>query len=355
MCARGAFQSIMDTSPLSKREAQVLQALVKVHIAVGDPVGSQTLCQRENLGVSSATIRNALASLEEKGYVSQPYTSAGRVPSEMGYRFYVKQCMAEGDFGLDVDGTALEQKLRIALQEGDYQEILHQLSATIGDMSNQLGLVLSPRFEEGVFHKLELVRLEANRLLLVVTIDRGLIKSLVFEVDYAVSQRELEALSRLFNERLYGLTLAEIQVVARERLLAMKQGLQPVAQAVVQAVVHEIEFLSTASGADLHVSGTRNLCLKPEFGDPIQVAGLVDLAEKKDILAQLMSERRGVVITIGSEHRPLAMHRCSMVTASYEASGGWGVIGVIGPTRMPYGPLVALVNCAASQAADLAC
>jgi heat-inducible transcriptional repressor len=343
--------STADASALSKREAQVLQALVKVHIALGDPVGSQTLCQRESLGVSSATIRNALANLEEKGYVTQPHTSAGRIPSEKGYRFYVEQSMAEGGFGLDAEGIALRQRLETALTEGDYREILHELARTIGDMSNQLGLVLSPRFKQGVFHKLELLRLEASRLLLVVTVRGGLVKTLVIEVDAPVSSRELEDLAQLFNERLHGLTMAEIQATAQQRLAVLARVSQP----VVEAVVYQIEALSAASAADLHVSGTRNLCLKPEFGDPFQVAGLVDLAEKKDILAQLMSERRGVVITIGSEHRPQAMRQCSMVTASYEVSGAQGVIGVIGPTRMPYGPVVALVNYAASRAAALAC
>ncbi len=339
----------MNPNPLSKREAQILLALVNVHIAIGDPVGSQTLCQSENIGVSSATIRNALASLEEKGYVSQPHTSAGRIPSEKGYRFYVEQAMAKGGFGLDAEGIALRQRLETALQEGDYQEILHQLALTIGDMSNQLGLVLSPRFKEGVFHKLELLRLEANRLLIVVTVNGGLIKSLVAEVDSAVSQRDLENLSRLFNERLHGLTMAEIQATVQERLAVLGQ----VARPVVKVVVQEIKMMLATSGADLHVSGTRNLCLKPEFGDSIQVAGLVDLVEKKDILAQLMSERHGVVITIGSEHRPQAMQQCSMVTASYDVAGAQGVIGVIGPTRMPYGQVVALVNYAASRAAAL--
>ena len=341
----------MNSSPLSKREAQILQALVKVHIAIGDPVGSKTLCQSENIGVSSATIRNALASLEEKGYVSQPHTSAGRIPSEKGYRFYVEQSMAQGGFALDAEGIALRRQLETALQEGDYQEILRQLSRTIGDMSNQLGLVLSPGFKEGVFHKLELLRLEVNRLLLVVTVNGGLIKSLVMEVDSAVSQRELEDLSRLFNERLHGLTIAEIQATAQERLAVLGQISRP----VIEAVIHEIEVILATNSAGLHVSGTRNLCLKPEFGDLIQVAGLVDLAEKKDILAQLMSERSGVVITIGSEHRPQAMQQCSMVTASYDVAGAQGVIGVIGPTRMPYGPVLALVNYAASRAAALVC
>lgn len=342
----------MATSPLSKREIQVLFALVKAHVALGVPVGSQTLNQREDLGVSSATIRNALASLEEKGYVSQPHVSAGRIPSEKGYRFYVQRCMTTADAGSDEAEITLRQQLEAAQQEGDYEEILHQLARTIGDLSNQLGLVLAPRFNQGIFHKLELWRLEGRRLLLIVTIRGGLTKSLMVEVNCAVSQRDLEALSRLFNERLHGLTMAEIQHAVRMAELGT------VPRPVVEAVVRQIEGLATTRGADLHVSGTRNLCLKPEFDDPSEVAGLIDLAEKKDTLAQLMSERRGVVITIGSEHRPQAMGRCSMVTASYEVAGAKGVVGVlgvIGPTRMPYRPLVNLVNCAASRAANLIC
>lgn len=344
----------MATSPLSKREIQVLLALVKAHVALGAPVGSQTLNQREDLGVSSATIRNALASLEEKGYVSQPHVSAGRIPSEKGYRFYVQRCMATADIGSDEAEITLRQQLEAAQQEGDYEEILHQLARTIGDLSDQLGLVLSPRFNQGIFHKLELWHLGQRRLLLVVTIRGGLTKSLMIEVNCAVSQRDLEALSRLFNERLHGLTMAEIQNVVEARMVE----LGPVPQSVVEAVIGQIEGLAITRGADLHVSGTRNLCLKPEFDDPSHVAGLVDLVEKKDILAQLMSERHGVVITIGSEHRPQAMGRCSMVTASYEVTGAkgvMGVIGVIGPTRMPYRSLVNLVNCAASRAANLIC
>lgn len=341
----------MPTSPLSKREIQVLLALVKVHVALGVPVGSQTLNQRENLGVSPATIRNTLASLEEKGYISQPHVSAGRIPSEKGYRFYVQRCMATTDAGLDEAEISLRQQLEAAQQEGDYEEILHQLARTIGDLSNQLGLVLAPRFNQGIFHKLELWRLGARRLLLIITMRGGLTKSLMVEVNCAVMQRDLEVLSRLFNERLHGLTMAEIQHAVEERMIE----LGPVPQPVVEAVVRQIEGLATISGADLHVSGTRNLCLKPEFDDPSEVADLIDLVEKKDLLAQLMSERHGVVITIGSEHRPEAMGRCSMVTASYEVAGAKGAVGVIGPTRMPYRPLVNLVNCAASRAADLIC
>ncbi len=339
----------METKSITRREIQVLQALVKAHIAIGTPIGSRTLRERDSLGVSPATIRSALASLEEKGYVYQPHTSAGRVPTEQGYRFYVAQCLSED--GLDAGGFALRRELEAQLQEGDLQEIMGQLVHIIGDVSKQLGLVLSPRFEQGLFGRLELVHLAENRLLLVVTISQGPVKSLVIEVDSRLSREDLEAMSRLLNERLYGLSMAEIRRTVRERLRPL-QGRNP---QLLRAVVDEIEALVSNSGDDLRVSGTSNLCLQPEFGDSLQVAGLVDLAEKKDILADLMSKRRGVVITIGDEHPLVAMHHCSMVTASYEIDGVLGVIGVIGPTRMPYGSLVALVNYAAARASQLVC
>ncbi|MGY8823118.1 MAG: heat-inducible transcriptional repressor HrcA [Candidatus Latescibacterota bacterium] len=341
----------METKSISSREIQVLQALVRAHIALGVPVGSRTLGESYSLGVSPATIRNALASLEEKGYVHQPHTSAGRVPTERGYRFYVTQCMAEEALELDAGGAVLRRELEAQLCEGDMQEIMAQLAHIIGDVSKQLGLVLAPRFEQGVLGRIELVSLAENRLLLVVSINQGLMKSLVIEVGSGLSREDLETMNRLLNERLYGLNLAEIRHTVRERL----RNLEERNPQLLRAVVDEIEALAQTNGDLLYVSGTSNLCLQPEFGDSLRVAGLVDLAEKKNLLAHLMSERRGVVVTIGEDHPLAAMRHCGMVTASYEVEGGLGVIGIIGPTRMPYESLVTLVNYAALRAAQLVC
>ncbi len=339
------------SADINRREIQVLQALVRAHIALGTPVGSRTLSEQYGVGASSATIRNALANLEEKGYVHQPHTSAGRVPTERGYRFYVMQCMSDEALGLDAGGVELRRQLEMQLREGDMHEIMAQLAHIIGKISKQLGLVLAPGFERGVLGRLELVHLADNRLLLVVSINQGLVKSLVIEVDSRISREDVQLTGRWLNERLSGLQLAEIRRTVRERL-------QPLADSnpqLVRAVVDEIEALAQGTTSDLHVSGTSNLCLHPEFGDSLQVAGLVDLAEKKDLLAGLMSERRGVVVTIGEDHPLAALQRCGMVTASYDVGGGSGVIGIIGPTRMPYDSLMALVNYAASRAAQLVC
>ena len=339
------------SATIAGREIQVLHALVRAHVALRAPVGSRTLCEQYGVLASAATIRNALANLEEKGYVHQPHTSAGRVPTERGYRFYVTKCMTDEALGLDDNATELRRQLEVQLREGDMQEIMGQLAYIIGDLSQQLGLVLAPRFEQGILGQLELVHLAESRLLLVVTINQGLVKSLVIEVGSSVSREDVVSFSRWLNERLAGLSMAEISQTARQRL-------QPLAERspqMLRAVVGEMEALAELTSGDLYVSGTSNLCLQPEFGDAQQVAGLVDLAEKKDLLARLMSERRGVVVTIGADHPLAPLRQCGMVTASYDVEGGSGVIGIIGPTRMPYDSLMVLVNYAASRAAQLVC
>jgi heat-inducible transcriptional repressor len=339
----------MENIALSKRERQVLLALVKSYVAIGEPVASRTLGKCEDLGISPATIRSTLAQLEEKGYVKQPHTSAGRVPADRAYRFYVEQCMPDEDLLPEGEDAELQWSLEAKLREGNIDAILGQLAKVVGDISQQLGLVMAPRFELGTFHKMELLQLTERRLLLVVTINQGLVKSLTIEVDSRVSREDLELVSRLLNERLHGLTMAELRRSVRERLQSLEVGNPQ----LLRVVTEEIEGLSQPSSADLHVAGTSNICLQPEFHDPFKVAGLMNLVERKDILVHLLQDREGMVITIGEENIPRAMRVCSMVTASYEVGGMVGVLGVIGPTRMPYSRVVALVNYAASRAADL--
>ncbi len=333
---------------LSWREWQVLQALIRAYIAAGVPIGSRAILDREALGVSAATVRNTLVSLEEKDYLHQPHTSAGRIPTDKGYRHYVEQCVGKDTSLPAPENAQLRQQLQSQFQEGGVDEILGQLAKIIGQVSNQLGVVMAPAFERGTFHKLELVKLTENRLLLVLTIHQGLVKSLVLEVGSRVSQRDLEVLSSLLNQRLHGLTMAQIRSSMRERVASLEVG-DP---RLLRVIAEEIEGLAHPDPTDLHVAGTRNICLQPEFRDPARVAELMDLVEKKEVLAQLLRGREGVVVTIGRENEAQEMRLCSVVTASYQVDGAVGVIGVIGPTRMPYERVVALVNYIACRAVE---
>jgi len=333
---------------LSWREWQVLQALVKTYVEVGVPVGSRTLLDRETLGISAATIRNTLAVLEEKELLQQPHTSAGRIPTDKGYRLYVEQCV-DPDCALpEGEGAQLRQQLHEHLAEAGVDEILGQLAKILGQVSHQLGVVMAPAFEQGIFHKVELVKLSEQRLLLVLSIHQGSVRSLVIEVGSACSQRDLELLSGQINQRLQGLSMAQIRASMRERLASVETG-DP---QLLRVISEEIEGLHRAGAGDLHVAGTRNICLQPEFRDPQRMAELIDLVERKEALAQMLQQRQGMVVTIGREHQVQEMQWCSVVTASYEVDGAVGLIGVIGPTRMPYERVAALVNYLASRAAQ---
>jgi heat-inducible transcriptional repressor len=341
----------MDNNRLSERESTVLQAHIRAYVDNGVPVGSQVLLKREDWGISAATVRNTLASLEAKGYLHQPHTSAGRVPTDRGYRYYVSECMGPSELQEEATWSELDGYWTEAEGEGSLYELLRQLAKIIGDVSHMLGLVLAPGFEQGVFNKVELVSLGHQRLLLVLSIRQGLVKSLVLEAGSAASQRELERLSWALNERLHGLTIAEIRRSADERLKSLQVG-DP---QLLQVVLAQIRALSALSADDLYIAGTGNICLQPDFRDPFQVAGLMDLVERKQKLAELLGGRQGVMVTIGRENEQRAMRQCSMVTASYNVGGVQGVIGVIGPVRMPYAKVMALVNRAAVKAAGLVC
>ena len=322
---------------------------MRAYVDLGAPVGSTTILKREGFDFSPATIRKDLGSLEQKGFITQPHTSAGRLPTHKGYRVYAEEALADKVGPPFEEAQHLRRQFESTQQQGRVDEIHGQLAAIICDVSRQLGLALAPRFERGIFERVELVRLDERRLLLVATIHRGPVRSLVIEVGSSVSQRDIEKVCQLLNERLGGLTMAEVRGTVRNRVDSASVGNPQ----LLRLVAEELESLANAGGDDLHVAGVRHIFLHPELRDSIEVAGLMDLVERKDGLADLLSGREGVVVTIGEENEAREMHKCSMVTASYDVNGAVGVVGVLGPTRMPYKRLVALVDYAATQAAEL--
>ena len=331
---------------LSSREHLILEALVRAYVDLGAPVASSTILKREGFEFSPATIRKTLGDLEEKGFIAQPHTSAGRMPTDKGYRAYAEEALIDRREPTVEEAEHLRYQFETT-RGGRVDEIHSQLARIICDISNQLGLVLAPRFERAVFERLELVRLSERRLLLVATINLGPVRSLVIEVGSDVSQRHIDSVGRLLNERLGGLTLAEVRGTVRERVNSDSGNPQ-----LLRIVAEELESLAQGSGDDLHVAGVRHMFLQPELRDSDHAASLMDLVESRDGLASLLSGREGVVVTIGEENEAEEMRQCSMVTASYDVSGAIGVVGVLGPTRMPYKRLVALVNYAAIQAAE---
>ncbi|MDP6778668.1 MAG: heat-inducible transcriptional repressor HrcA [Candidatus Latescibacteria bacterium] len=331
----------MDT--LAEREAEILELMIKAHVATGEPVGSRTI-SKTGIGLSAATVRNSMADLEEKGYLTHPFTSAGRLPTDRGYRFYVDKLMAQEELEED-ERQHIRERIAFRVREGNIEGVLEQVSRVIGELSLNLGVALTPRFERGVFERLEMVHLSESKILLVLTIASGLVKTMVIEVDARIAHSELDETARAINERLSGLSVAEIRDSVGERLRSISRGSPRLLRALCDTAS---TLFRASSGDDLRVGGTGNFFLQPEFsGDQKSVAALLDLLEERNVIVTILDERmdnEGIAITIGNEHGAPELHNCSVLTSRYRVGDVSGLVGVIGPTRIPYAKMVPMLR-----------
>lgn len=330
-----AFESLSD------RERQILANLVDYYISSADPVGSRVIANKFKMGLSSATIRNTLQDLEELGLVEQPHTSAGRVPTDIGYRFYVDSLFKPEDLS-----DAEKQSIKSALvAEGrEVQAILGQTARLLGEITSQLGVTIAPRFEEGQLRSIRFVPVAEGRVMVIVVISSGLAKTLVLEVEATISDSALREFENVINERLAGLSLSEIRRSITDRLI----GAEIPGGRLVQLIIDPESkvWQEKQRPEDLHFGGTDRLMQHPEFSDRKRLTRIVSLIENSRVLSDFLQQasEEGLVITIGKENRIDAMMDCSLVTSSYRVGQISGAIGVIGPTRMPYSKLVSVVE-----------
>ena len=324
---------------LTEREKQVLYNLIDYYIAAADPVGSRVIANRFKMGLSPATIRNTLQDLEEMGLVQQPHTSAGRVPTDLGYRVYV-------DYLLKPENLTPPEKEAIKgsiLKEGrGINELLGQTCKVLGDITHQLGVSIAPKFEEGILRRLELIPITEGRIMVVVVVRSGLARSVVLEVETTISENDLREVELVLNERLAGLTLGHIRDSISKRLADVSGHGR-----LINLIIDSKEKIWTEGRTEgIHLSGADNLLIQPEFSNMEKISGLIKLLEDGSILSEFLSEalEEGLVITIGRENKFSEIMNCSLVTSTYKVGKISGTIGIIGPTRMPYNKLVSVVE-----------
>ena len=331
---------------LSDREQQILRIVVDSFIRTGSPVGSRTLARQYPIGLSPASIRNTMSDLEEMGLLDHPHTSAGRVPTESGYRLYVDDLMGIPHLPPEDQEILVTEMNRLA-REGD--EVWREGSRLLGQLSNLLGVVLTPKLSTGVFKRLDVVPLSSTRAMFVISIVSGLVKTIVLEVDFELGTTALDRVVSMLNERLSGLTLEEIRKTLVERV----RGLPDDQSGLVGVVMKNVDILfdEVAEARRLTYSGTQNILTQPEFQEPAEVMRMIDLLERKDIIVHLIErpatesdDGDGVSVRIGAENEEQEAARYSIVTAEYRIGQASGSIGVIGPTRMDYARMIALVE-----------
>jgi heat-inducible transcriptional repressor len=326
----------------AERDRDILRCLVDRHVSTASPVGSTSIARKSYLGVSPATIRNTMVELEEAGYISRPHPSAGGVPTDKGYRCYVDVLLRLKPISM-ADRQYIHQELQKDWK--NVQEVLSHTAHILGMVCREVGIALAPRLYEAVFQRLELITVSERKILLVLMISSGLVRNIVAEVDSEIPSHILRETTRFVNERLSGLTLGAIKNHLDEHLSEASEANRRVIQLFIQYTNYLFDF---QENEQMHMGGGAHIVSQPEFStDPEKLSRLLEFLEHKQAVAQWLHQRHDanqVVVTIGNEHAQNEMRPCSVVTSCYKIGNVTGIIGVIGPTRMPYSRLISIVG-----------
>jgi heat-inducible transcriptional repressor len=345
----------MAIDELSERERRVLEAVIQTYVETAEPAGSRMLSRRFGLGVSPATIRNTMSDLEEKGFLFHPHTSAGRIPTDMAYRAYV-------DSLLRLPPRTLPERDRLAEEISGSRTaieiILRRAAQSLGVLTQELGVALGPRMEQALLQRLELVRIASDRLLLVLTLAGGVMRTIFLEVKGAIAEDALAEVSRVLNERLAGLTLHAIRSSLGARL--RDSSVAGESKELLNIFVQEGEQIFDAAlpreDESVVLGQTSVLAEQPEFARGQSLRRLLEITDTPQRLAELLRQRSaasGISITIGNEHADPRFGDFTVISAEYAAGPLKGVIGVIGPTRMPYEKVISLVQHTSRLLSDL--
>ncbi len=324
---------------LDERKIKILKAIVGNYLETGEPVGSRTISKYSDLNLSSATIRNEMADLEEMGYIVQPYTSAGRIPTDAGYRFYVDRLMEEKEEVAETNGALLERVDRMEL-------LLKQVAKVLAYNTNYATLVTAPNYQKTVkFIQLSLV--DSSNLLAVIVVDGNIIKNQMIHLNVLLDNEDVLKFNILLNTFLQGASLEDINL---EMIQEMKKQSGEYADILDHIFTGITEAIHEAREVDIYTSGATNILKYPELGDISRTSELLETFEDKEELSHLLADtdsenENGIQIFIGEETPAQNMKDCSLVTATYQMpEGAKGKIGIIGPKRMDYKKVVSTLK-----------
>ena len=323
---------------LDERKMKILQAIIRNYLETGEPVGSRTISKYTDLHLSSATIRNEMADLEEMGYILQPYTSAGRIPSDAGYRLYVDMMMAEKE-------REVQELKEVLLEKEDrLDNLLKQTAKLLAANTNYATMVSAPSMHRNRLKFIQLSRVEKRQLLAVIVTEGNMIKNTILSVDEVLTDETILKLNILLNTHLNGLFIEEINLAL---ISALKKQAGIHSEIVSQVIDAIADAMKEDEDLEIYTSGTKNIFRYPELADHRRASELITTFEEKKELTELVREtlseenNTGIQVYIGKESRLEKMQDCSIVTATYELGEGMkGTIGIIGPKRMDYDKVI---------------
>ncbi len=331
------------TSQLSERKKQILRAVVINYIKTAEPVGSRTVARSYRMGLSSATIRNEMADLEELGYLVQPHTSAGRIPSQLGYRYYVDYLMDLEDLS-DDDEMAISSSLSTEKMR-EIEQIIFNSARVLSSATNQTSLIMGPQFRKSAFRQMRILPLDETRGLVVLITDTGFIKNKVIDMKHQLSQAELQQVVSYLNQKLCGLTIDQ---VTTSLINELKRDLFRRLEILEQAFFLLEESLKEEKQIRVFLGGTTNILNQPEFKDVNKIRRMLNLFEQEPLLFKILEESSSeddIVIRIGGENEFSDIQECTLITGTYKIHDKTiGTLGVLGPTRMDYSRVVSVMK-----------
>lgn len=320
---------------LNERKIKILKAIISNYLDTAEPVGSRTISKAYNLGISPATIRNEMSDLEDLGFIVQPHTSSGRIPSDKGYRLYV-------DILLESQKTQMKKiaLLEDLIEKADkIENLLQNIAKMLAKETHYTTMISTPYYKEVKIKNIQLISLELTKLLVIVVTDGNLIKNHIIDIKEPIQQGVLNRLSFILNEHLYGLTFEQIDLPLIKSIQKYSETHFDTITKIIDVVCQTIQHLDET---DVYTSGTTNMLKFPEFSDVNKAMELIDTLEEKATLKTLLSsimenDDDQIKIIIGEEIEIDEMKDCSIITTSYSIGGEMvGALGIIGPKRMDY-------------------
>jgi heat-inducible transcriptional repressor len=337
------FDDTAGTNELNEREKSILRTIIHLYLLNASPVGSRNISKylERELKLSPATIRNVMADLEEKDFISHLHTSAGRFPTDKGYRYYVDSLMK-------LEQISENEKITVKknLNLSNPEDMLKDVSRIIGMISRYLGFVELPNLKQLILIKIELIPLSTNRILAVLALDSNIVKTITMEADFEINQNHLLQINQLLNEKISGKPINYISEHFNSILIDHFTTSTP----LVRLFIDSIDSLFKKSNHNERVilSGTQNLLSYPEFEDLSKVKGVIELIENEDMIIHLLDEQKvsdeTVKILIGKELNNQLFDDYSIVVTNYHIGSANGSVGLIGPKRMNYSKIISLLS-----------
>jgi len=327
---------------LTEREATVLTAIIHAHTESAGPIGSRTLAKQYLTEFSPATIRNTMSDLEDMGFLEKPHTSAGREPTESGYRAYVDDFMSPPRI-TQRERNILNDILKQSMTARDADMILGHVARALATISHQIGVAFLPSFDLGIFQRIELVPLAEHTVLAAIQVTGGPVRTVTLELDEAVERSVLDETAAVLNERLAGLTVGQIRSSIAERLRDVSRGDSRVISIFLQ---EGREIFDLDARTNVHMEGRPNILGYPEFADRARLTEFMSALDEGDLYAEVRERdvTQEIAVSIGQENRCGGLASCSLVMRGYQQGPLSGTLAIVGPMRMPYRKVVAALN-----------